>query len=121
MLNKAEVGRLGEEIAENYLKKEGFKILERNWKTLRWGEVDIVARDKNDLVFIEVKTRQDDFFGKPFEAVNYYKIRTLVRCAHHYKLLFPQTPKPMRIDVVSIVLKVPPEIEYFRSVYAEDS
>lgn len=119
MLNRAEVGRLGEEMAVGFLVKRGFKILFRNWKTPRWGEIDIVARDKEDLVFVEVKTRSNDYFGKPFEAVNYFKLKTLVRAAQFYREVSSQLPSALRIDVVSVVLSEPPLFEYFRSVYSE--
>ncbi len=119
MSTKSEVGREGERLAENFLRRLRFGILARNWKSRRWGEIDLVAKDKDCLVFVEVKTRTANEFGQPFEAVNYYKIKSLVRAAHNYKLQNPATPDSMRIDVVSVVLRTPPKIEYFQSVYQE--
>lgn len=113
------VGKLGEDLACEYIKKRGYKLLARNWKSRRWGELDIVAVDRGVLVFIEVKTRSPGSLGKPFEAVNYYKIKSLLKTAQNYKLQNPNTPEQLRIDVASIVLESPPEIEYFESVYQE--
>lgn len=112
------VGKQGEEIAVNFLKKQGYKILFRNWRTPRWGEVDVVAIDKSDLVFAEVKTRTTLYSGEPLEAVNFYKLRTLKRAALFFKEQYPKTPAALRIDVVSVLLaKNPPIVEHFRSVY----
>lgn len=114
-----DLGRQGEEIAADFLKAKGFKILHQNWKSQRWGEIDLVALEPPFLVFVEVKSRRSDSFGQPFEAVNYYKIKTLVRAAHNFKMLNPKTPELLRIDVVSVVLSQPPVIEYFQSIYSE--
>ena len=118
MLDSAEVGRLGEHLAAEFLIKRGLKILDRNWKTPRWGEIDIVASEKNTLVFVEVKTRSDNSFGEPFEAVNYFKIKTLTRAAEFYRQCHPDSPAEQRIDVVSVVLE-PAKVEYFKNIYSE--
>lgn len=118
-MGKSEVGKLGEDLAAEFLTKRGFKILARNWKSPRWGELDVVAEDKNTLVFVEVKTRSVGSLGKPFEAVNYYKIKSLLKTAQNYKLHNPKTPEQLRLDVISIVLGSPPEIEYFENIYQE--
>ena len=113
------VGKRGEDIAVDFIKKQGYKILFRNWKTLRWGEVDIVAIDKNDLVFVEVKTRTTLYSGEPLEAVNFYKLRTLKRAALFFKQQYPKTPAALKIDVVSVLLVKNPSVEHFRSVYED--
>ncbi len=118
-MEKSDVGKLGEDLAAEFLKKRGFKILARNWKSPRWGELDIVCENNNTLVFVEVKTRSAGSLGKPFEAVNYHKIRSLLKTAQNYKLYNPNTPEQLRVDVVSIVLGSPPEIEYFENIYQE--
>lgn len=104
-------------MACDFVKKRGFKILARNWKSRRWGELDIVALNKGCLVFVEVKTRSPGGLGQPFEAVNYFKIKKLLRSAQDYKLQNPETPQPLRMDVASVVLGSPPTIEYFENVY----
>lgn len=118
-MEKSEVGKLGEDLAVKFLQKRGFKILARNWKSPRWGELDVVAEDKNTLVFVEVKTRSPGSLGRPFEAVNYYKLRSLLKTAQNYKLHNPGTPEQLRIDVASVVLERIPEIEYFENIYQE--
>lgn len=76
------LGREGEDIAVAFFREKGYRILEKNYRTV-FGEIDIIARDREVLVFIEVKTRTDDAFGYPFEAVNgrkREKIRKVALC-----------------------------------------
>lgn len=100
-MNKRVLGNLGEEIASSFLQKRGYKILERNFKT-RLGEIDIIAKDKNTLVFIEVKARTSQKFGLPFEAVNYIKQNKIKKMALTYLGKFKLNFKNMRFDVVSV-------------------
>lgn len=93
----------GEDIAAKFLKEKGYKIIERNFRK-GYGEIDIIAIHKNILVFIEVKTRTSNKFGTPFEAITYFKLKTLVKTAEFYKVLNPKLPESMRIDAVSILL-----------------
>ncbi len=102
MLNQDE-GKRGEEIAAEYLKKQGFKIIDRNFR-IRGGEIDIVALDSDTLVFIEVKTRRSTEFGTPLEAISYWKIKSLIKTAQFYKMKHPKLPELMRIDAVAIIL-----------------
>lgn len=97
------VGLLGENIAVDYLKKKGYKILERNFRR-RNGEIDIVGVKDDTLVFFEVKTRTSSQYGTPLEAITPWKIRELVRTAQLYALMHPQLPKALRIDAVAITL-----------------
>jgi len=101
-LNQDE-GKRGEEIAAEYLKKQGFKIIDRNFR-IRGGEIDIVALDSDTLVFIEVKTRRSTEFGTPLEAISYWKIKSLIKTAQFYKMKHPKLPELMRIDAVAIIL-----------------
>lgn len=117
--DSARVGREGEDLAVSFLQDQGYRILSRNWRTPRWGEIDIVARTKEDLVFVEVKTRSHPSVGEPFEAVNYYKLRTLKRAAFYYKEKYPKTPDSLRIDAISVILSEPPKIEHFRNIYED--
>lgn len=90
----------GEELAAEFLRKKGYSIIARNYKT-HIGEIDIIAKDGDTTVFIEVKTRANDSFGYPFEAVNKSKRQKLKNLA----LLFLKThPKECRgrFDVISI-------------------
>lgn len=82
-------GRKGERAAAKYLKKNGYKILKRNWKS-PFGEVDIVASNKKYLAFVEVKTRTCDAFGEPQEAVGSTRQKRYRNAAKYYLLKNPQ-------------------------------
>lgn len=94
------LGKEGEELALKFLKKNGYRILEKNYRTV-FGEIDIIARDKDIIVFIEVKTRADDSFGNPFEAVTYKKREKIRKVALCYLKKIRKEP-PSRFDVLSI-------------------
>ena len=81
--DRAELGRTGERLAEKFLKKLGYKIVEKNFRT-KFGELDIIAKDKKCIVFVEVKTRKDDSFGVPQEAVTDFKQEHLALAAMIY-------------------------------------
>jgi len=102
-LHKQRLGKLGEDFACSFLKKKGFRILERNFRK-RYGELDIVALYGKILVFVEVKTRVGYEFGTPEEAVTPWKLREVVRMAQFYKSLHPELPESLRIDVIGVVL-----------------
>lgn len=102
-MNNLAIGNYGENLACSYLKKEGYKIVERNFR-IRGGEIDIIALDGKTLVYVEVKTRTSRKFGLPEESVNYYKIKFLERAAKFYRLQRKNLPDLERIDVVSIDL-----------------
>jgi len=99
--------KLGEDKACEYLKKLGFKILERNFRK-GYGEIDIVVieqtKDEKVLVFVEVKTRTSNQFGSPLEAVTYWKLKSLIKTAQYYKMTHPKLPESLRIDAVAIIL-----------------
>ena len=76
MAQHNELGKIGEQKAAEYLKKKGYKILERNYKYKNL-EIDIIAQRKTDLVFVEVKTRSDNTLFEPEDAVNYQKQRNI--------------------------------------------
>src|SRR3989344_6550689 len=95
--------RLGEEIAAKYLLDKGYKIIERNFRK-GYGEIDIIAIDKDTLVFIEVKTRTSRKFGSPLEQITPYKLKALERTSLFYKKLHPKLPDGLRIDAVSVEL-----------------
>ena len=94
------LGSEGESIAVQFLKKQGYAIIANNYRT-RIGEIDIIARDGQTFVFVEVKTRSNDTFGAPFEAVNTAKRKKMKNVAS----LYMQKQKkefPARFDVISI-------------------
>lgn len=100
---KSKVGSIGEQAAASYLLSKQFLILERNFKA-RYGEIDIVAREGNTLVFVEVKTRSGTSFGSPEMSVTPRKLREVIQTAQYYVLLHPGTCPDMRVDVVAIML-----------------
>jgi putative endonuclease len=108
-LFKQEEGKLGEDFAVSYLKKIGYKIIDRNFR-IQGGEIDIIALDPSTgsgqavLVFIEVKTRKSSEFGTPLEAITYWKIKSLIKTAHFYKTKHPSLSEEMRIDAIGIML-----------------
>jgi len=119
-LERSEVARIGEDIADAFLQKRGFLVLERNWRSKRWGEIDLVARDGDVLVFVEVKTRVGKKFGAPEEAVTFHKRRALKRAAQYYRVKYPDSPAALRIDVISILLDwetgAPKQVKHFPNI-----
>ncbi len=101
MMDKHQIGQRGEELAANFLQKKGYRILERNFRA-GGGEIDIIAREKNILVFVEVKARQNNSFGPPEEAINKPKIANIVKVGEYYSLCHPELPQELRIDVLAI-------------------
>ena len=99
---KIAAGRQGEESAVRYLRSNGYRILERNVRA-RFGEIDIVAQDKEVLCFVEVKTRSSVRFGWPEEAVTFQKRQKLIRLAQWYLRRRGKTSTPVRFDVLSLL------------------
>lgn len=104
MYERHETGKIGEEIAVAYLKQNGYQIIERNFEC-RQGEIDIIAKDKNDLVFVEVKTRSSALYGLPKEAVDKTKKKHIYRSAEYYIYRKHLENYPIRIDVIEIFKK----------------
>ena len=102
-----QIAKLGEDKACEYLKKLGFKIIDRNFRK-GYGEIDIIAIDSNEkekvLVFIEVKTRSSNSYGSPLEAITYWKLKSLIKTAQFYKLTHRNLPENLRIDAVAVIL-----------------
>ena len=96
------LGCWGEDIAEKYLKKKGYHIVERNFRC-RLGEIDIIARDGAELVFIEVKTRQSQSYGLPCESINAEKVRHIIRTAAYYTTVHGMEYPETRLDVIEIL------------------
>lgn len=96
-----EVARWGEIVADRYLRRLGWEILAVNW-SCRYGEIDLVARDRESLVFVEVKARRGRSFGLPEEAVTPSKRRRLRRAAVTYLQEHGSADQPWRIDVIAI-------------------
>lgn len=110
------LGDEGEGLAIQFLHKNGYQILEQNYKT-PVGEIDIIASEAETLVFIEVKTRKSIEFGMPYEAVNREKRRKISNTALLYLKRFKEIP-PCRFDVVSIYYENGgPELELIKDAF----
>lgn len=97
------IGQKGEDIAAETMRKKRFRIVERNWR-LGHLEIDIIAENRKEIVFVEVKTRTSAFGGKsPEEAVDILKKRRMVAAANAY-VKFHQTRKELRFDVIGILM-----------------
>lgn len=103
MLNNKFTGKIGEDIAGRYLASNGYNILQRNYRT-KYGEIDIIAKEGDYIVFIEVKTRRSQNFGYPREAVDKYKQSRIRNIASLYMAAKKLRDKKVRFDVVEVVL-----------------
>lgn len=97
------VGNYGEELATNFLEKNKYKIIEKNY-SCKLGELDIIAKDKDILVFIEVKSRTNKSYGEPGEAITYYKKKNIIKTAQYYIMKNKLQNEFCRFDVVEILL-----------------
>ena len=110
-------GRRGEDMAHRYLQKRGYTIVARNYRLSSGrAEADIIAREGDDLVVVEVKTRESDAYGPPDRAIGADKLRHMSWVAKDYAWRSHTPPERVRMDVVSIVLSNPPQIELYRGV-----
>ena len=111
-------GRRGEDLAHRFLRKQGYTIVARNYRLSSGdAEADLIARHGEDLVIVEVKTRATDEFGPPEQAVNPEKRRHLMRVAREYARKTNTPWEHMRFDIVSIVLREPPQITLLRAAF----
>ena len=101
MAKHNELGKKGEEIAEDFLLSKGYKIRHKNWKWEKY-ELDIVAEKDNMLVVVEIKTRSSNFFGNPEEFVSDAKIKRTINATHHYIQLYDSKIET-RFDIISIL------------------
>ena len=112
-----ELGKRGEELALRFLKRSGYRIIERNY-VCKMGEMDIIAQEKDTLVFVEVKTRTSLDFGPPQLAVNSTKQMQLSKVALNFLKEKRCEDVKARFDVVAIVLRSPgEEIELIRDAF----
>ncbi len=103
MAKHNDIGKIGEQLAYNFLENKGYQILEINWR-YRKAEIDLIAKDGETLVFIEVKTRSTDLFGKPEEAISPRKERLLTDAAAAYMEQINHD-WAVRFDVISIIYR----------------
>ena len=95
------LGQQGEQIAEKFLRKKGYKLVERNYRC-KTGEVDLIVLDRRVIVFVEVKTRTDHSFGSPFEAVESRKQHKMVQAARFFLHERRLDQRDARFDVVGV-------------------
>ncbi|GAB5538381.1 MAG: YraN family protein [Salibacteraceae bacterium] len=102
MASHNQLGQQGEDIATKHLLAKGFKILERNW---RFGkdELDIIAKHGDELIIVEVKTRNSDYFGNPNEAVSTAKQKRLTKAAHAY-IIENDLDVETRFDIIGVIM-----------------
>lgn len=102
-MKRKDTGNLGEKLAKEFLKKRGYRILETNYRC-PYGEVDIIARDEDSLVFTEVRTKTSLEYGSPEESINAAKKERLKAVAADYQQTHEGLPQQWRIDVVAVEL-----------------
>jgi putative endonuclease len=101
MSQRQAFGKAGEDLAVRYLKKKGYKVLERNY-ACPVGEIDIIARDKKTIVFVEVKTRRSRSYGSARLAITPHKKRKISMTALYYLKFNQQMDQDARFDVVTV-------------------
>jgi len=102
-MKRKELGALGEKLAVNFLKRQGYRIMQTNFRC-RQGEIDIVAKKDGWLVFVEVRTRKGGGFGTPEESITLAKKEKLISLASIYLQTHDRLPASWRIDVVVVEL-----------------
>jgi len=106
------IGKRGETQAANYLTQSGYQIIARNFKTY-FGEIDIIAQDKDQIVLVEVKTRTSFKFGFPEEAINKRKLIKIKQVGQIWARQHPKLPQSLRIDLIAILGK---EIKHYENI-----
>ncbi len=101
-MNKREVGSQKENLAISYLKNKGYKIIKQNFYT-KFGEIDVIAKDGNTLVFIEVRSRSYDNLGLPEESINKAKQKKIIKTAKIFLNSFNIDYNEIRFDVIAIL------------------
>lgn len=115
-MHNQNLGRQGEELATSFLKEKGFEILHKNWRYKK-AEIDIIGQLKDTLVFVEVKCRKSEFFGRPEQAINHKKEELYKLAAENY-LEVNNLDHEIRFDVISIIHNNnKTEIEHFISAF----
>lgn len=119
MSQSKEVARIGERLAAQYLKEQGYQILEHNYR-LRTGEIDLIAKEGERIVFVEVKTRRTLKFGVPQAAVTLTKQKQISKVALSYLQSNEMLDAPCRFDVVAVFLSpksTTPKLEHIRNAF----
>jgi putative endonuclease len=113
------LGRQGERLAARHLQRLGYKVLYRNFQAGKGGEIDLVCRHGEVLAFVEVKTRSDEFFGRPAAAVDRRKRRRIARGAMTWLRMLDMPDVTFRFDIVEVVMtEGPPEIRLIENAFS---
>ncbi len=115
----AALGRKGEDLAHRYLRSSGYTVVARNYRAGGDSEIDIVARDRETLIFVEVKSRSSAEFGSPDRAIDREKQRHILRAARSFVTRSGDSWSNVRFDTVSIVFTNPVAISHQRDVFFE--
>ena len=111
------VGQRGEDLAVKFLKKKHYKILERNFRAGKYGEIDIIAKNKDELIFTEVKTKTDNQFGLPEQEFTYQKKKKMRRAIQNYLFKNHFTNQNWRADLIAIeISEDKPNIRHYEYV-----
>src|SRR5256886_16045964 len=113
------LGTRGENLACRFLKKHGYKILYRNFRGRTGGEIDVVCRDRDTLVFVEVKTRTREDFGRPLDAVNRQKQKRISRGGLNWLRMLDNPDILFRFDVVEVIIAedASPRLELIKNAF----
>ena len=103
MYEKQQIGKLGEDLATKYLKEKNYKIVGKNFHCIQ-GEIDIIAEQDNELIFVEVKTRTNLHYGRPAEAVTKTKQKHIAKATEYYLYKNKLENNKVRIDVIEIYI-----------------
>lgn len=109
-------GNNGEDIAAQFLIEKGYRLVHKQWRCF-YGEIDLICEQNGELVFVEVKSRHDDSYGYPEDAVTKTKRKHLAACADEYLTQFQKGDIPWRVDVIAIEFdQSPPNILHLEAI-----
>ncbi len=114
MTNHKMIGNMGEAVAKNYLIKQGCEIIENNFHS-RYGEIDIIAKDQDSLIFVEVKYRKNERFATAAESITPSKQEKMRLTIETYLQKYP-TNRPLRIDLITIIGYEPFKITWLKNI-----
>lgn len=115
---RQKLGQKGEDIAAAYLEENGIRLLERNYHFMK-AEIDIIAYNGRQIIFVEVKTRTKTYFGNPEEAVTQKKKESMYQAAEAWLYERKMDGAPVRFDIISVILKenTTPEVKHFEAAF----
>lgn len=114
--NSNKIGKIGEDIACEYLIKEGYIILDRNFRT-KFGEIDIIGKKQDIIIFFEVKTRSNIQYGYPYEYVDYKKQRKIINTAHSYIKYKNIKDMQYRFDIIEVYQQKETRINHIENAF----